>query len=51
MDIDTFNQREEDIENAFRLLEAQRARSNGAQGQALDEFEANMKTAIANQET
>jgi PHD/YefM family antitoxin component YafN of YafNO toxin-antitoxin module len=47
MDIDTFNQREEDIENAFRLLEAQRARGNGAQGQVLDDFEANMKAAIA----
>jgi len=47
MDLETFNQREDDLATAERLIEAERSRSLGTQGYSVDEFEKNMKDAIA----
>lgn len=47
MDMETFNQREDDLATAERLLEAERSRLLGTQGYTVDEFEKNMREAIA----
>ena len=47
LDIDAYNQREEDLAAAERLVEAERARLNGANGYSIIEFEQNMRKAIA----
>lgn len=47
MDMETFNQREDDLAAAERLLAAERNRLLGSQGYSLDELEKNMRSAIA----
>jgi len=47
MDIETFNRREDDLATAERLLSAERSRLLGTQGYTVDEFEKNMREAIA----
>ena len=47
MDMDTFNRREDDLATAERLLAAERSRLHGTQGYTIDEFEKNMREAIA----
>mgnify|MGYP001017243297 FL=1 len=47
MDMETFNRREDDLATAERLLAAERSRLLGAQGYTVDEFEKNMREAIA----
>jgi PHD/YefM family antitoxin component YafN of YafNO toxin-antitoxin module len=47
MDMETFNRREDDLATAERLLEAERSRLLGTQGYTVDEFEKNMREAIA----
>ena len=47
MDIETFNRREDDLATAERLLSTERSRLHGAQGYTIDEFEKNMREAIA----
>ena len=47
MDMDTFNRREEDLAAAERLLAAERSRLLETQGYTVDEFEKNMREAIA----
>jgi PHD/YefM family antitoxin component YafN of YafNO toxin-antitoxin module len=47
MDIETYSSREENLATAERLLTAERARLSGAAGYTADEFEKNMKNAIA----
>ncbi len=47
MDIETFNKREDDLATAERLLARERSRLLGAQGYTIDEFEKNMREAIA----
>lgn len=47
MDMDTFNRREDDLATAERLLAAERLRLQGTQGYTVDEFEKNMRKAIA----
>ena len=47
MDMETYNRREEDLSTAERLLAAERARLNGAYGYTVNEFEQNMRMAIA----
>ena len=47
MDMDTYTRREEDLAVAERLLAAERARLSGTQGYTLEEFEKNMRDAIA----
>ncbi len=42
MDIETFNQREDDLVTAERLLAAERSHLLGTQGYTIDEFEKNM---------
>lgn len=46
MDIETYNQRENDLAIAERLLAAERSRLHGIQGYTVDEFESNMRGAI-----
>jgi len=46
MDVETYNKREDDLANAWRLLSAERARIQGAEGYTVDEFEENMRVAI-----
>ena len=48
MDVATYNKREDDLATAERLLSAERARIQGAQGYTVDEFELNMRAAIKN---
>lgn len=47
MDMETFNRREDDLATAERLLAAERSRLFGTQGYTVDEFEKNMREAIA----
>jgi PHD/YefM family antitoxin component YafN of YafNO toxin-antitoxin module len=47
MDIDTYNQREEDLVVAERLLAAEYTRLLGTKGYTIDEFGQNMQKAIA----
>jgi PHD/YefM family antitoxin component YafN of YafNO toxin-antitoxin module len=47
MDMETFNRREDDLATAERLLAAERSRLLGTQGYTVDEFEKNMREAIA----
>jgi PHD/YefM family antitoxin component YafN of YafNO toxin-antitoxin module len=47
MDMETFNRREDDLATAERLLATERSRLLGTQGYTVDEFEKNMKEAIA----
>ena len=47
MDMETFNQREDDLAAAERLLATERSRLLGTQGYSVDEFEKNMREAIA----
>ena len=47
MDMDTFNRREDDLATAERLVSAERARIAGTKGYTVDEFEKNMRDAIA----
>ena len=47
MDMDTFNRREDDLATAERLLAAERSRLLGSQGYTIDQFEKNMREAIA----
>ena len=47
MDMETYSRREEDLATAERLLVAERARLAGTKSYSLDEFEKNMKDAIA----
>ena len=47
MDMETFNRREDDLVTAERLLAAERSRLLGTQGYMVDEFEKNMREAIA----
>ena len=46
MDVETYNQREDDLVTAERLLSAERARLQGVKGYTADELEQNMRTAI-----
>ena len=46
MDIESYNQREDDLQAAERLLSAERARLQGVKGYTPDEFEQNMQMAI-----
>jgi len=47
MDMETFNRREDDLATAERLFAAERSRFLGTQGYTVDEFEKNMREAIA----
>ena len=47
LDIDAYNQREEDLAAAERLVEAERARIHGSNGFTINEFEQNMRISIA----
>jgi len=47
MDMETYSRREEDLATAERLLAAERARLHGTKGYTPDEFEDNMRGAIA----
>ncbi|MDR1765766.1 MAG: type II toxin-antitoxin system Phd/YefM family antitoxin [Lachnospiraceae bacterium] len=47
MDLATYNQREEDLDIALKLLNAERERIQGKKGYSVDEFEANMRMAIS----
>ena len=47
MDMETFNRREDDLATAERLLTVERSRLLGTQGYTVDEFEKNMREAIA----
>lgn len=47
MDMETYNRREDDLAAAECLLAAERSRFAGAQGYTVDEFEKNMRDAIA----
>ena len=47
MDIGSYNRREEDLVAAMHLVEAERSRMFGAYGYTVDEFEQNMRDAIA----
>ncbi len=47
MDLETFNQREDDLETSERLFATERSRMLGSQGQPIDAFEKNMREAIA----
>lgn len=47
MDMETYNRREDDLAAAERLLAAERSRLLGTQGYTVDEFEKNMREAIA----
>ena len=47
MDVETYNKREDDLATAERLLSAERARLQGVKGYTTDEFEENMRAAIA----
>jgi PHD/YefM family antitoxin component YafN of YafNO toxin-antitoxin module len=46
MDMETYNQREDDLLAAERLFSAERARLQGTKGYTVDEFEANMREAV-----
>ena len=46
MDMETYNQREDALATAERLLSAERARLQGVKGYTVDEFEQNMRAAI-----
>ena len=46
MDVETFNQREDDLATAERLLSAERTRLQGVKGHTVQEFEQNMREAI-----
>jgi len=47
MDMETYNRREEDLAAAERLVAAERSRLAGTRGYTIDEFEKNMREAIA----
>ena len=47
MDLETYSRRETELATAERLLSAERARLAGTEGYTVDEFEMNMKEAIA----
>ena len=47
MDMETYNQREEDLATAQRLIAAERSRLLGTKGYTITEFKNNMKAAIA----
>ena len=47
MDMDTYNRREEDLAVAERLVTAERSRLTGTRGYSINEFEKNMREAIA----
>ncbi len=47
MDMETFNRREDDLMTTERLLATERSRLLGTQGYTIDEFERNMREAIA----
>ena len=47
MDMGTFNQREDDLMAAESLLLTERSRLLGTQGYTIDEFEKNMREAVA----
>jgi PHD/YefM family antitoxin component YafN of YafNO toxin-antitoxin module len=47
MDMETFNRREDDLATAERLLATERSHLLGTQGYMIDEFEKNMREAIA----
>lgn len=47
MDLETYGRRERDLDDAQRLLDAERARFEGAQGVSVDQFADNMRDAIA----
>ena len=47
MDVETYNQREDDLAAAERLLMAERSRLQGVNGYSIDEFEKNMRMAIS----
>jgi PHD/YefM family antitoxin component YafN of YafNO toxin-antitoxin module len=46
MDMETYNQREDDLATAERLLATERTRLLGSQGYTVDAFEKNMRDAI-----
>jgi PHD/YefM family antitoxin component YafN of YafNO toxin-antitoxin module len=46
MDIDTYSQREQDMEEMGRLLAAEQGRLAGIKGYSIEEFTQNMKKAI-----
>jgi PHD/YefM family antitoxin component YafN of YafNO toxin-antitoxin module len=46
MDIETYSRREEDLTMAERLVAVERARTAGAKGYTVDEFERHMRDAI-----
>ena len=48
MDMETYNQREEDLATAQRLIAAERSRLLGTKGYTIQEFKTNMKAAIKN---
>ena len=48
MDMETYNQREEDLSTAQRLIAAERSRLSGTKGYTIQEFKANMRLAIEN---
>ena len=47
MDMETYSRREEDLAVAERLLAAERARLAGTRGCTVDEFQSDMRQAIA----
>ena len=47
MDMETYNRREEELAAAERLIAAERSRMLGIRGYSLNEFETNMREAIA----
>lgn len=47
MDLETFNRREDDLATAGRLLDSERSRLLGTQGYTVEQFEKNMREAIA----
>lgn len=47
MDLETYGRRERDLDEAIRLVETERARLQGTRGYTVDEFESNMREAIA----
>jgi len=46
MDVESYNQREDDLRSAERLLSAERTRLHGLTGYTVQEFEQNMRAAI-----
>lgn len=46
MDLNTYHQREVNLETAEKLIAAERARLDGVSGYSIDEFESGMRDAI-----